>query len=191
MKIKLRTLRKIIRESISQEQKMKLEDLFGSFEDQASYRQAWMLWNTLDPETCPYPPPEEFYDMNGEPLALELFEERITSQRDSAFFNVGVGVIWADPKENLSFEFDFPFVCDSYFEYAVNPDLEPDTYVVHGTNQTEIISYIEENLGKELSKITNGTWWNNWKEIKVIEIADQDYISSMDRGYCTVMINYR
>lgn len=191
MRIQLKTLRKIICEAISEAHKNKLEMLFGSFEDQASYRQAWELWETIDPGTCPYPPPDEFYGLDGEPLALELFEETITSQRDSAFFGVSCSVIWADPKEDLSFEFDFPFVCDSYFEYAVDPELEPDTYVVHGTSQTEIINYIEENLGKELSKITNGTWWNNWKEIKVIEIADQDYISSMDRGYCTVLINYR
>lgn len=190
MKMKLRTLRKIIQESISAVQKNKLESLFGDF-NKESYHQAWELWNTLAPGTCPYPPPEEFYGSNGEPLAIELFEERITSQRDSEFFNVNVGVIWAEPKEDLSFEFDFPFMCDSYFEDAIDPYMEPDTYVVQGTSQTEIINYIEENLGKELGKVAGGTWWSNWKEIKVIEISDQDYISSMDTGYCTVLISYK
>ena len=191
MRIQLRTLRKIIQESISQDQKKKLEELFGDF-NRESYHQAWELWNTLDPGTCPYPAPEEFFGANGEPLVMELFSETIMSMEDPVYFDKYCGVEWVDPKESLSFEFDFPFVCN---EDADGWNYEEEGhYVVSGVDQRKIVKQIEQELAKELSEITEASslpWWGRWREIKVLHISGQDFITSMGRGHCSVLIRYK
>ena len=70
MRIQMRTLRKIIRESISEAHKDKLWELFRSGKE--GYRQAWELWDTLDPGGCPMPDPEVFFGANDEPYILSL-----------------------------------------------------------------------------------------------------------------------
>lgn len=190
MRIKLRTLRKIICEAISESHKNKLEVLFGSFEDQASYRQAWELWETMDPGTCPYPPPDEFYRPDGQPRVLDLFGKTVMAANDPAYFDKYCSVFWIDPKESLSFEFDFPFECG---DEQGNLDYVPDEplYVVAGTNQSEIIQQVIQALGSEMKRIGAGALWSYPEEIKVTYISGQDYIRSMDRGSVTVLVRYR
>lgn len=190
MKIKLRTLRKIISEAISESRKDALENYFGSFEDQMSYRHAWEIWNTVDPETCPYPPPEEFYRPDGQPRVLDLFGETIMAAKDPAYFDKYCSAFWVDPKESLSFEFDFPFECG---DEQGNLDYVPDEdgYVVAGTKQSEITQQIIQDMDSEMKRIGAGTLWSYPQEIKVIEIADQDYIRMHERGHATVLVRYR
>lgn len=190
MKLKLKTLRKIIREAISKSQKAGLENYFGTFEDQVSYRHAWELWETMDPGTCPYPSPEEFFRADGQPRVLDLFGKTVMAANDPAFFDKYCSVEWVDPKESLSFEFDFPFECGNE-QGELDYDADEPWYVVVGTKQSEIIQQISEEVKSEMRRIGGGTLWSYPQEIKVINISGQGYISSMDRGHATVLVRYR
>ena len=112
------------------------------------------------------------------------------AQEDPHYFDDYCSAFWVDPKGSLSFEFDFPFVCgdeNGYIDFGQGQHY----YTVSGTDRSDIIDQIKNDFSKEMDQITTGTWWNDWKEIKVSYISGQDFISSMENGHCSVLISYK
>ena len=187
MKLHIRTLRKIIREALSYDQETKLWELFASGPE--GYRQAWELWDTLDPGGCPLPEdPDEWFSDNGEPLLLELFSETSMSLESPVFFIDFCSASWEDPKEALLFSFHFPIVCgdeDANYDFGMGESF----YVVPGTDRNEILRYVEEEATAELDDLTAGTWWNNWVSLDV-DVSDQADLTELENGYCNVYVKY-
>ena len=187
MKLHIRTLRKIIRESISESHRSKLWDLFESGPE--GYRQAWELWDTLDPGGCPLPEdPEEWFSDNGEPLLLELFSLTSMSLESPVYFEDYCSAEWEEPKEALLFNFNFSFTCgDEYGDYDFG--MGERSYVVPGTDRDEIISWIEQDLTNQLGDLTDGTWWNNWVSLHV-DISSQEDLTELENGWCNAFVKY-
>lgn len=188
MRIQMRTLRKIIRESISEAHKDKLWELFTSGVE--GYRQAWELWDTLDPGGCPMPDPEEWFDEEGEgPWILKLFAETTMALEDpDYYFENFCSASWEDPKEALLFNFNFSFTCgdeDADYDFGMGER----SYVVPGTDRDEILRYIKEQFTAELDDLTSGTWWNDWVDIRV-DISDQKDLTELENGWCNVFVKY-
>ena len=188
MKLHIRTLRKIIRESITEAHRSKLWDLFASGPE--GYRQAWELWDTLDPGGCPLPEdPDEWFGSNEqEPAILELFSETSMSLENPVYFIDFCSAGWEEPREALMFWFNFSFVCgdeDAEYDFGMG---EP-SFVVPGTDRSVIEEYIRETFTYELDQITDGTWWNGWKSID-LDVSDQADITELENGACTIYVKY-
>ena len=190
MRIKLRTLHKIIQESISQAHFEKLQTLIESG-DEASYNQAIELWETLDPGGCPYPPHEEFFDPNGEPRIIGLFSETKMAMEHPGFFHEYCSAGWLSPRPELRFEFTFPFVCGdegAVYDFGMGQEY----YVVPGTDVDVISEWIEQDMANEIMELSQGmTWevfWDKWKSITV-DIDDQT-LEDLQNGYATVTVSY-
>ena len=187
MRLHIRTLRKIIRESISETHRSKLWELFASGPE--GYRQAWELWDTLDPGGCPLPEdPAEWFGDNGEPLVLELFSETTMSMESPSHFEDYCSAEWETPYEALMFNFNFSFVCgdeDAYYDFGMGEHF----YVVPGTDRDEIIAWIEQDITNQLGDLTDGTWWNNWVDIHV-DVSNQADITELENGACNVYVKY-
>ena len=187
MRIKLKTLRKIIQESISQAQIQNLQPLFESG-DEISYNQGLDLWDTLESGGCPYPPFEEFWG-NRQPLIMDIFRKSIMSMQDPAFFRDNCSAEWLSPKNELKFEFAFPFVLvdeDSYWEgegqqYYIVP--ETDSYSIEDWIKKEIASEIFE-----LSHHDTESFWNKYKAINVD--VDGDHLEELRNGHAIVTVSY-
>ena len=189
MRLHIRTLRKIIRESITYTQEQKIWELLAN--DPESYRQGWELWDILDPAGCPLPEdPYEFYsEISGIPLILEDFSKTTMALEDpDYFFKEFCSAEWLDPKEALLFVFNFSFVCgdeDANYDFGMGERF----YVVPGTNREDIISYIKEDITDQLDDLTYGTWWNNWVDIHV-DISDQKDLTELENGWCNIYVKY-
>ncbi len=186
MRIKLRTLRKIIQESISQSHKEKLQSLIESGDD-ASYNQAIELWETLDPGGCPYPPYEEFWGPNGDPLILEYFSETKMAMEHPGFFNDYCSAGWLSPRPELKFEFTFPFVCgddDAVYDFGMGQQY----YVVPGTDVDIIADWIEQDITNEISELAMEPFWQSFKSIDVD--IDGESLEDLGNGYGTVTVSY-
>ena len=189
MRLHIRTLRKIIRESISESHRGKLWDLFASGPE--SYSQAWELWDTLDPGGCPLPEDAyEFYsEVSGEVLLLEDFSKTTMALEDpDYYFPNFCSATWEDPKEALMFNFNFSFTCgDEYADYDFG--MGERSYVVPGTDRAEILQYIQSEFTAELDDFTEGTWWNDWVDIHV-DISDQADLTELGNGWCNITVKY-
>ncbi len=189
MRLHIRTLRKIIREAISYDHQQKLWELLGN--DPESYRQAWEMWDTLDPGGCPLPEdPHQWFDPEGEgPWILKLFAETPMALEDpDYYFEQFCSASWEDPKEALLFNFNFSFTCgDENAEYDFG--MGERSYVVPGTDRDYILRYIKEDIEAHLDDLTSGTWWNNWVDIHV-DISDQKDLTELENGWCNIYVKY-
>ena len=188
MRIQMRTLRKIIRESISEAHKDKLWDLFNSGKE--GYRQAWVLWDTLDPGGCPMPDPEEWFGANDEPYIFQVFPATTMSMEDPYFFDEFCSAKWEEPYENLVFSFTFPFVCgdeDAEYDFGMG-----ETYfVVPGTDRLEIKGFIEASMKAEIGYYTSSApFWNEPVAIEA-DVGNQADIIELENGFATVYIAYQ
>ena len=188
MRIKLKTLRKIIQESISQAQ---LQNLQPSIEsgDEENYNQAIELWDTLDPGGCPYPPYEEFWG-NGQPLVMDIFSRSIMSMQDPAFFREHCSAEWLSPKHELKFEFSFPFVCVDEDEWWDSGEGE-QYYVVPETDSYTAEDWIKKEIASEIFELSHHReeiFWNKWKSIDVY--IDGDHLQKLGNGHATVTVSY-
>ena len=189
MRLHIRTLRKIIREALSYDQESKLWELFASGPE--GYRQAWELWDTIDPGGCPLPedPYEWFGSNEQDPVILELFGQTSMSLEDpDYFFNEFCSAEWLEPKEDLGFEFRFSFVCgDENAEYDFG--MGESFYVVPGTDRNVIIDYIKQDFTEELDYLTEGTWWGGYTSIDV-DVANQADLTELENGWCVIYVKY-
>ena len=189
MRLRIRTLRKIIRESIDQASRNKIWELLQS--DPESYRQGWELWDTLDPGGCPLPEdPDEWFGTNEQdPAIFDMFAETSMSLEDpDYYFREFCSAGWEDPKEALMFWFNFSFVCgdeDAEYDFGMGET----SFVVPGTDRGEIIEYIRENFTYELDQLTDGTWWGGYKSID-LDVSDQADITDLENGACTIYVKY-
>ena len=189
MRLRIRTLRKIIRESISESHRSKLWELFLSGPE--GYNQAWDLWDTLDPGGCPLPEDAvEWFDDEGEgPWILKLFAETTMALEDpDYFFKEFCSAEWVTPYDALLFKFSFPIVCgddDADYDFGMGESF----YVVPGTDRDEIIAWIEQDITNQLGDLTDGTWWNNWVSLDV-DVSDQADLTELENGWCTVLVKY-
>ena len=188
MRIKLKALRKIIQESISQAHLQKLQTLFESG-DEANYNMAIELWDTLDPGGCPYPPFEEFWGHNGQPLIMDIFSETIMSMEDHVFFHDYCSAEWLSPKHELKFDFTFPFVVvdeDSYWDGEGQR-----YYIVPETDSYSIEAWIKKEIGSEIWELSHHdaeSFWVKWKSIDVY--IDDEHLEELGNGHATVTISY-
>lgn len=167
----------------------KLWELLQS--DPESYRQAWEMWDTLDPGGCPLPEDaDEWFDSQGQgPAILEIFGETAMSLSDpDYYFKEFCSAGWDDPKEALVFWFNFSFVCgdeDAEYDFGMGET----HFVVPGTDRDVISQYIKASFEAELAYLTHGTWWNNWKSIE-LDVSDQADITELENGACTIYVKY-
>ena len=190
MKLHITTLRRIIRESISESHKSKLWQLFKS--GPAGYRQAYELWDTMDPDGCPFPEPEKFFGQNDEPIIFEVFSNTVFALEDPYYFNDYCSAGWED---GMTFWFNFPFVCgdeDSEFDFGMGEAY----FVVPGTNREQISRHIESTMEEELEYFfTKGghtigsEFWNNWKSIEA-DVEEQKQLTELGNGFATVYVRY-
>lgn len=169
------------------------------FHDPESHRQAWELWNSMDPGGCPFPAPEDFFDDANEPRILEIFPQTTMALEDPSYFRDYCDAVQADENdgitrnvtsEDLVFEFEFPFVCgDENGEYDFGRWGDERRYVVPGSNRNMVIASIEQDISNQLASLTEGSWWNNWVSLHA-HVPEQDYLSAMEEGNCTVFIRY-
>ena len=188
MRIQMRTLRKIIRESISEAHKDKLWELFSSGPE--GYRQAWELWDTLDPGGCPMPASEEFFGPDNDPYIFLAFPETTMSLEDPYFFDEFCSAQWEEPYEDLVFSFSFPFVCgdeDAEYDFGMGESY----FVVPGTDRMEIKGFIEVSMGAEIAYLCQFS--DFWSEPVAIEadVGNQADISDLENGFATVYIAYQ
>ena len=188
MRIEMRTLRKIIRESISEAHKEKLWSLFRSGIE--GYRQAWELWDAIDPGGCPMPDPEDFFGMNDEPYIMQAFAATSMSMEDPYFFDEFCSAKWEEPYEDLVFSFSFPFVCgdeDAEYDFGMGESY----FVVPGTDRLEIMEWIEASIEAELGYLCQGS--DFWSEPVAIssDISSQEDLTELENGHATVYIAYQ
>ena len=190
MRIKLRTLHKIIQESISQAHFEKLQTLIESG-NEATYNQAIELWETLDPGGCPYPPYEEFFGPKGEPHIIGIFSETKMAMEHPGFFREYCSAGWLSPRHELRFEFTFPFVCgdeDADYDFGMGQRY----YVVPGTDVDVISDWIEQDMANEIMELSQGigweVFWDKWKSITV-DVDDQT-LEDLQNGFATVTVSY-
>lgn len=194
MRLHIRTLRKIIRESISESHRNKLWELFASGPE--GYNQAWDLWDTLDPGGCPLPEnPDEWFGDNGQPYIIEMFSETTMSLEDPHFFNDFCHGEWVETeeekKEDLVFEFGFPFVCgdeDAEYDFGMGDRF----FVVPGTDPEQIKAYIITEFEAELAYFAgtgDRSWWANPVSI-IAQTSGEDQIKELENGHGYILVSY-